>query len=93
MGCVSDVLQVSTGDQAHGAEGSALQLFYEYRKRGIATHLIRGLQSEASGAGIPLVLHVDKGNLGAKNLYAKLGFAATGETEFSIEMKWTTKRG
>jgi ribosomal protein S18 acetylase RimI-like enzyme len=63
----------------------------EFRKKGIATHLIRQLQDEAAASGVPVVLRVDKVNMPAKELYTKLGFAVTGDTQILYEMEWRAK--
>ncbi len=65
----------------------------QYRKNGIATHLIKQLQDEAAASGRPLVLHVDKINLTAQKLYEKAGFTVTAETELTNEMEWVPVRG
>lgn len=60
----------------------------EFRGRGIATHLIRELQNGAAEAGFPLTLTVDRANANAFNLYSKLGFTVTAETELNFSMEW-----
>lgn len=64
----------------------------EFRGRGIATRLIRDLQNEAAKAGLPLTLSVDRANVNAFNLYSKLGFTVTGETEFNLVMEWAAPK-
>lgn len=63
----------------------------EYRKRGMATHVIGQLQDESAAGGKPVVLMVDKGNLPALSLYRSLGFDITAETDLMYEMKWAGK--
>ena len=63
----------------------------QYRKHGIATHVIRQIQIEAVEAGKPLVLQVDKANGAAKMLYDKLGFMPVGESEFAYAMQWAAE--
>jgi ribosomal protein S18 acetylase RimI-like enzyme len=61
----------------------------EFRGRGIASELIRGLQDEAAAAEKPLTLHVDRSNPGAFRLYERLGFIVISETQMNFEMRWT----
>lgn len=60
----------------------------DFRSRGIASRLIRDLQNEAAGSGVPLTLNVDRTNHNAFNLYLELGFTVTGETELNLAMQW-----
>ena len=60
----------------------------EFRSRGIGAAVIRGLQDEAGGRGVPLVLAVDRGNPRALELYIRLGFIPTEENEMTIWMRW-----
>ena len=64
----------------------------EFRGRGIATHLIGELQNEAAEAGLPLTLTVDRANANAFNLYSKLGFTVTAETELNFSMEWAAPK-
>ena len=59
----------------------------EFRGRGVASRLIGRLQGE----GKAIVLSVDKHNVSARQLYEKLGFAETGESEFTFAMRWDGK--
>jgi ribosomal protein S18 acetylase RimI-like enzyme len=59
-----------------------------YRNRGIASHLVRQLQNEASEKGGSVTLHVEKINRTALRLYEKLGFVVFGETDLQYEMRW-----
>lgn len=61
----------------------------QFQGRGIASQLIGRLQAEASAAGVPLVLSVDRTNDHASKLYEKLGFVVTGETQMNFSMQWT----
>ena len=61
----------------------------QFQGRGIASHLVRQLQDESAKSAILLVLRVDKVNLHAFNLYKKLGFEVTGETQIMYQMTWT----
>lgn len=63
-----------------------IALLPEYRNAGAGTALMRTLLSEAAAAGKPLRLTVRKGNRAAQ-LYRRLGFVKTGETEMDDEME------
>ena len=65
----------------------AIEIAPDFQGQGIGTGLIRDLQDEAQGRGIPLKLRVLQGNP-ARRLYERLGFAAMGETETHIMMSW-----
>jgi ribosomal protein S18 acetylase RimI-like enzyme len=60
-------------------------LLPEAQGHGIGTALLNALVSEAEAGGIPLVLHVRRGNRAAR-LYQRLGFAVTGEDEVQLTM-------
>ena len=64
-----------------------IALLPEYRNSGVGTCVINDLKSEAAGKGIPVRLHVTKGNP-ARMLYQRLGFAVTGDTGTHFEMVW-----
>jgi ribosomal protein S18 acetylase RimI-like enzyme len=55
--------------------------------RGIGSVLLRGLQREACGAGLPLRLHVALNNR-AGTLYRRLGFKETGMSGMHRTMEW-----
>ncbi len=55
-----------------------------YQGRGIGTSLIRDVLSR----GLPVPLRVFKVNTRARQLYERLGFVVTGETETHHEMRW-----
>ena len=59
-----------------------------YRRRGIGTHLIRGLQDEARTAGLPLYHSVELGNPLARRLYERLGFFAVQTHGMHTLMEW-----
>jgi ribosomal protein S18 acetylase RimI-like enzyme len=61
----------------------------EYQHRGIGTNLIRRLQRRAKEDGVPVTLQVLKVNR-ARELYERLGFVLTGETDTHYQMKWPT---
>jgi len=58
----------------------------QFRRNGIAKHLIRQLQNDALGK--PVVLHVDKLNSSALKLYKTLGFIISADNELMYEMEW-----
>jgi ribosomal protein S18 acetylase RimI-like enzyme len=58
-----------------------------YQGQGIGTRLILELQNEAGGLGLPVTLQVLKSNR-ARQLYERLGFVVTGETETHYRMRW-----
>lgn len=57
------------------------------RARGIGTALLRELQAEAAAAGLPLRLHVARGNR-ALDWYRRLGFAVTAQDEMNSALEW-----
>jgi ribosomal protein S18 acetylase RimI-like enzyme len=65
----------------------AIEIAPDSQNQGIGTGLIRDLQDEAQGRGVPLKLQVLQGNP-ARRLYERLGFVATRETETHIMMSW-----
>jgi len=58
------------------------------RRRGIATHVIRGWQDEAARAQCGIALSVLRTNAAACALYDALGFRVSGESETHWEMQW-----
>lgn len=60
-----------------------------FQNRGIGTRLVRELLSEARSSGMPIRLRVFKVNP-AQELYRRLGFAVTGETETHVLMEHTS---
>jgi ribosomal protein S18 acetylase RimI-like enzyme len=74
-------------DQA-GVELAGIQLLPAFQGRGIGTSIIRDLQVSAAREGVPLRLGVEKGNLGARRLYERLGFRLTGETDAEYLLTW-----
>jgi ribosomal protein S18 acetylase RimI-like enzyme len=60
----------------------------EFRRRKIATHVIRAWQDEAAAAGCGIVLSVLRTNHAARALYDGLGFRPAGQTETHWEMEW-----
>lgn len=86
--CAGRLVVDRSGDQITLVDIAVLP---EFKRTGIATYLIRQLQNEAAAAGRFVLLHVEKVNGPALNLYKKLGFEISGETELHYEMTWTIK--
>ena len=73
------------------AEGSELwlldvALLPEWRGRGIGSRLVTNLVAEADARGVRLCLHVNRTNR-ARQLYERLGFVVTGESELTLRME------
>lgn len=60
----------------------------EFRRRGIATHILRGFQHDAAAATRPIGLMVLHSNAAARALYDRLGFRPSGGTETHCYMEW-----
>ncbi len=60
----------------------------EFRRKGIATGVLRALQDEAAAAGRAITLMVLHSNVAARALYDGLGFRAIGGTETHWTMEW-----
>ena len=63
----------------------------DHRGKGVGGEIMRQLQTEATTAGKPLVLRVDKANPAAQGFYRKLGFTVTSEKDILIEMRWNAE--
>jgi ribosomal protein S18 acetylase RimI-like enzyme len=59
-----------------------------HRNRGIGTMLVRDLTEEAAVAGLPLRLHVEMFNGGARRLYDRFGFRPVEQRGVYILMEW-----
>ena len=85
-GVVAGLLEV------HRSEGATevvnLELAPELQRAGIGTAILVDIQAEAAGCGAGVVLQVLKVNP-ARRLYERLGFVATGETEWHTQMRWS----
>lgn len=64
----------------------------QYQGRGLGTTLIQRLQEEARQRDVPVTLQVLKTNR-ARNLYERLGFVLTGETDTHYQMRWSDEAG
>jgi len=60
----------------------------EYRRKRIASDLLRRLQDQASAAGASVSLMLLRSNAAARALYDRLGFRVAGETETHWHMEW-----
>lgn len=63
-----------------------IEILPEYQGCGIGAAVIRHIIAEAHARGLPVTLQVLKVNP-ARHLYARLGFAVTGETETHVLMQ------
>lgn len=63
-----------------------------FRQKGIASCLIKQLQSESAAAGVPLELRVDRSNTNALSLYQKLGLEIKDEDQIQFLMTWEGHR-
>ena len=61
----------------------------DYCNRGIGTRLVRQLQSEATAAGKPLRIHVERFNP-AMRLYQRLGFQQIEDRGVYLFLEWVT---
>jgi ribosomal protein S18 acetylase RimI-like enzyme len=68
--------------------GVDIALLPESRCRGVGRFLIRSLLEEASAAGKPFRIQVEKHNWRGLRLYDRLGFSKTGESDTHIAMEW-----
>jgi len=66
-----------------------IALLPEHRNAGIGGALVRDLFAEASTAGKPVRLHVERFNR-ARQLYERLGFVCIGDTGMHFLMEWRT---
>lgn len=64
-----------------------LQIAPQMQGHGVGGELVSASIAEASAAGVGLVLSVLKANM-AKQLYERLGFVVTGETDLEFDMLW-----
>ncbi|MBB6627846.1 GNAT family N-acetyltransferase [Nocardioides sp. KIGAM211] len=69
-------------------EIAGIQLLPAHQGRGLGTHLIEQLISEARDAGLPVRLGVEHDNPRARSLYERLGFVKVGSTDQEALMEW-----
>lgn len=58
------------------------------RSQGAGTALLQWAQQQATAAGVPLELSVQRHNLRAQRLYQALGFVTFASDELSDQMRW-----
>lgn len=75
---------VRTQDQI---ELAGIQLLPGHQSRGIGTRIITDLLREASDAGLPMTLSVEKDNPRALSLYQRLGFVVASETDEELVVR------
>jgi len=63
-----------------------------FRGRGIGTRLLAPLLAEADAGGLPLTIHVERGNP-AQRLYRRLGFAPVAEVAAGVYQRWERPAG
>ncbi len=68
--------------------GHELVLLPQYQSKGIGSSLLASWQENAKSKNIPLRLQVLKENK-AKELYERVGFKETGQTDTHYEMEWS----
>jgi ribosomal protein S18 acetylase RimI-like enzyme len=71
--------------------GIDVALLPQYRNAGVGSYLIRNLIQEATQAGKPFLIQVEKPNR-ARRLYERLGFIQTGESQTHYRMQWRGDR-
>lgn len=86
-----DVGVFSVEDRGDSLFLALIAILPEYQHRGIGTTLIRQLQRRAKEDHVPLTLRVLKVNR-ARELYERLGFVVTGETDTHYQMRWSAHR-
>jgi ribosomal protein S18 acetylase RimI-like enzyme len=65
-----------------------ISLLPEERGHGVGEHLIRELMDEATAAGTPVTIHVERNNR-ARSLYTRLGFHDKEDRGVYLLMEWT----
>ena len=65
-----------------------IALLAENRRNGVGGVLLKELIEEATAAGKPIQIHVERNNP-ALGLYTRLGFVETGDTGVYLLMKWS----
>jgi ribosomal protein S18 acetylase RimI-like enzyme len=71
-------------------ELAGIQLLPGQQSRGIGSRIITDLLTEATDAGLAMVLSVEKDNPRAQALYLRLGFVVVGETANDVVMRRPT---
>jgi ribosomal protein S18 acetylase RimI-like enzyme len=74
-----------SGADLHGID---IALISGQRSNGLGTQVIRALQEEAAADGRAMVITVQRFNVRAAALYARLGFRVATQTDLHIVMDW-----
>jgi len=98
-GCTTSVIEVGNERvgrlritrTAGSIELPGIQLLPRIQRHGIGTAIIEDLQAEATAAGIPVDLEVEKDNPDARRLYERLGFVHVGETAQEYKLRWNPR--
>lgn len=69
-----------------------IELLPTYQRRGIGSAVMKALLAEADQRGKPVALRVLKVNIRARDLYQRLGFGVTGETDTHYIMAYERGR-
>ncbi|KAK5662102.1 hypothetical protein OQA88_8007 [Cercophora sp. LCS_1] len=83
-----DVGSIDVVEDAKSIRLTGFELRPEFQGLGIGTRILRILQSQAAGRGVPLLLGVFIVNSRAKALYERMGFEEIGRSEIKIDMRW-----
>lgn len=67
-------------------------LLPEFRGRGVGTAVLGGLLAEAAGKGLPVRIHVERGNP-ARSLYERLGFQVIEDRGVYLFLEWRSGDG
>jgi GNAT superfamily N-acetyltransferase len=78
--------------QADELRGVDIAILPEFRNAGVGSFLIKSLLDEATAAGIPFRIQVERFNHKALRLYERLSFSYLDETDTHIAMEWSMKR-
>lgn len=65
-----------------------IALLPDWRGQGLGRSLMQGILDEAAGQGLPVRIHVERGNP-AMHLYARLGFRSVGGTPVYDLLEWS----
>jgi len=69
-----------------------LQVIPKRQRMGIGTQVMKNIMDEAEKKGKQVALKVLKSNRSARNLYQRLGFGVTGETNYHYVMAYEPKK-
>lgn len=74
-------------------ELAGLQLLQPWQGRGVGTHFLDLLKAEATVAGVPLVLGVEKDNPRARRFYEREGFTWYADDDRDHRLRWSPVEG